>query len=86
MMTETPPVKAAARERAFRTLIQGAAIDAAVAVAAWVLANLDSVDLTTRAATIAVLVSITKTVLTSVASYVMRLKLAPSEETALSTA
>lgn len=67
----TSPVLANdARNRALRTFLQGLAIDLAVAVAAFVLANVDSI--TDRAGLILALTSLTKTLVTTVASYVMR--------------
>lgn len=67
----TSPVLANdARNRALRTFVQGLAIDLAVAVAAFALANVDSI--TDRAGFILALTSLAKTLVTTVASYVMR--------------
>ena len=59
-----------ARNRALRTFLQGLAIDLAVAVAAFALANVDSI--TDRAGLILALTSLAKTLVTTVAAYVMR--------------
>lgn len=79
-MTETQPVKAAARERAVRTFLVGLATDVAVAVAVVILANIDSVDLTDRAAITALVAAVGKTIVTTVASYILRLKVKPTTE------
>jgi len=81
-VTTTAPVKAAATERGRRTLIQGLAIDLGVAVAVVLLAWLPDANLTSGEAWLAVGVAVAKSVLTALASYVMRLKVAPAEETA----
>ena len=78
----TTVVKAAAVERGRRTLIQGLAIDLAVAVAVVLLAWLPDADLTAGEAWLALGVAVGKSLLTALASYVMRLKVAPAEETA----
>lgn len=77
----TKATKAAATERATRTALQGIAIDVAVAIAVALLAWLPDADLSSRAAWLILGTTLAKTVLTAVASYVMRLKVAPSEET-----
>lgn len=64
-----------AANRARRTLVQGLAIDVAVAVAAVLLAWLPDADLASREAWVIVGVSVAKSALTAVASWVMRLKL-----------
>lgn len=74
------PVKAAATERGRRTLVQGLAIDVAIAVAVVLLAWLPDADLTAGEAWLALGVAVGKSVLTAVASYVMRLKVTPSTE------
>lgn len=74
-------VKAAATERATRTLWQGLGIDVAIAVAAALLAWLPDADVLDGAAWLILGTILIKTVLQAVASYVMRLKLAPREET-----
>ncbi len=61
-----------ARNRALRTTIQNLGIDVGVAVATFVLANLESVDLSNKAALITIGGSLIKTVLSTIASYVMR--------------
>lgn len=68
-----------ARERSARTFVQGLAIDLAIAVAAVLLVWLPDADLSARAAWIVLGTAVAKSVLTAAASYVMRLKLAPSE-------
>ena len=59
-----------AKNRALRTFVQGLAIDLAVAVAGLVLTNID--QLTDQAALGLFAVALVKTVLTTIASYVMR--------------
>lgn len=59
-----------ASNRALRTFLQGLAVDLAVAVAALVLANVDTI--TNREGLTLFLIALAKTVVTSVASYVMR--------------
>lgn len=71
MSTPTPVLLAAdARNRGWRTFLQGLAIDVAVAVAAFVLANIDAIS--DKRALIVAAVALGKTVLTAIASYVMR--------------
>lgn len=74
------PVKAAAAERASRTLWQGLAIDVLVAVAAALLAWLPEADVLDGAAWLVLGTVLIKTVLQAAAAYVMRLKLAPARE------
>jgi hypothetical protein len=82
-ITEAPSAKrAAAGERARRTFIQGLGIDVAVAIAVLIAANIATLDLTSREALVTLGLSVVKTVLTTVTSYVMRLKLKPAEELA----
>lgn len=76
------PVKAAARERSLRTFLQGLGVDLLIAVAVVVLAQVPGADLSSGAAWIALSLAVGKSVLMAAASYVMRLKLKPSEETA----
>ena len=76
----TPTTQAAAAERGRRTFIQGVAIDVATAVAAALLLWLPDADLSSRDAWIVLGTAVAKTVLTAVASYLMRLKVAPSAE------
>ena len=73
----TTPARTDAQSRAGRTLIQGLAVDVAVAIAAALLLWLPDADLSSREAWIVLGTSLAKTVLTAVASYVMRLKVAP---------
>lgn len=75
----TPAVQADAKQRAKRTFIQGIALDVAVAVAVALLAWLPDADVTNKQAWTILLASLAKTVLTAVASYVMRLKVAPDQ-------
>lgn len=82
MNSSTAPVKAAATERGVRTLVQGLGIDVAVAVAVVLLAWLPDANLTASEAWLALGVAVGKSVLTAVASYVMRLKAAPAREAA----
>lgn len=67
-----------AQNRAIRTLIQGLAVDLAVAVAATLLAWLPDADLSSREAWTVVGLAVAKSVLTAAASWVMRAKLDPS--------
>lgn len=75
----TPAVQADAKQRAKRTFIQGIALDVAVAIAVALLAWLPDADLTSKQAWIILGTSLAKTVLTAVASYVMRLKVRPDQ-------
>lgn len=78
-MPATPalPVKVDAKSRAVRTFLQGIGIDVAVAIAAGLLLWLPDADLSSREAWIVLGTSVAKSVLTAVASYVMRLKVTP---------
>lgn len=76
------PIQAAAAERGRRTIVQGLAIDVAVAVAVVLLAWLPDADLASSTAWVILGTAVAKSVLTALASYVMRLKVAPAEETA----
>lgn len=82
-MTNAPEAtKADARQRSVRTLLQGLAIDVAVAVGAallFVLPSIDDSELLTVAAWTAVAVAVLKSVLTAIASYLTRLALPPSD-------
>jgi hypothetical protein len=69
--------QADAANRGFRTLLQGVAIDLAVAIAVAVLAWIPDADLSSRAAWLILGSAVAKTVLTALASYVMRLKVTP---------
>jgi hypothetical protein len=79
-MSTTTATKAAARERAVRTFLVGLAVDVLVGVAAVLLAWLPAADVTDRAAWLVLGATLVKTVLTSLASYVLRLKVTPREE------
>ena len=74
------PIQAAAAERGRRTLVQGLAIDLGVAIAGVLLAWLPDADLTAGEAWLALGVAVGKSVLTALASYVMRLKVDPATE------
>ena len=69
--------QADAANRGFRTLLQRVAIDLAVAIAVAVLAWIPDADLSSRAAWLILGSAVAKTVLTALASYVMRLKVTP---------
>ena len=71
--TSLPLLVADAKNRALRTWLQGLAIDIAVAVASVILASVDAIS--DRAGLITVGVALAKTVTTTIAAYVMRLKL-----------
>lgn len=77
-MTNTA-VQADAAQRAKRTFIQGIALDVCVAIAVTLLAWLPDADLSSKEAWSILGLSLAKTVLTAVASYVMRLKVAPDQ-------
>lgn len=70
-------VKQDAKNRAYRTLVQGLLIDIAIAVAAVLLVWLPDADITSREAWTVLGVSVAKSVLTAIASFVMRLKVSP---------
>lgn len=70
--------QADAVKRSKRTLWQGLAIDIGVAVAAVLLLWLPDADISSREAWIVLSTSVIKTGLTAIASYVMRLKIAPN--------
>jgi len=76
----TTPTRADAADRGWRTLIQGLAIDVLVAVAAVLLVWLPDADISKVEAWIVLGTAVAKSVLTAVASYVMRLKVAPGGE------
>lgn len=76
----TSTAHADAKQRSIRTLVQGLAIDCAVAAGAGAtaaLATIDGNELLTTAAWIALGTSVLKSVLTAGASYLARLKLPP---------
>ena len=64
-----------AKNRAWRTLLQGLATDVLVAVAAVLLAWLPDADITSAEAWTVVAVTLAKTALTTAASWIMRAKL-----------
>lgn len=80
---EAQATRAAAVERGLRTLWQGLGLDVAVAVAVALLAWLPSADVSSGAAWSLLGLSLLKTVLTAVASYVLRLKRPPTTEAEL---
>jgi hypothetical protein len=59
-----------AKNRSLRTFLQGVSIDVAVAVAALVLASVDSI--TDKAGLIVFFTALAKTIIMAIASYVMR--------------
>lgn len=71
----TTALKADARNRALRSIVQGLAVDVLVAVATALLLWLPDADLSSGEAWIVLGVALAKTVMQAVASYVMRLKL-----------
>lgn len=76
-----PADRTDAGQRSLRTLLQGLAIDVAVAAGAGVLLVLDPMpaeQLTDGAAWLVIATSVAKSVLTAGASYLARLKLPPS--------
>lgn len=75
-------VKAAATERATRSLWQGLGIDVAIAVSAALLVWLPQADVLDKTAWTVLATALVKTVLQAVAAYVMRLRVEPSTETA----
>lgn len=83
--TTTPAqaTHAAAAERGRRTLWQGLALDVAIAVAMVLLVWLPDADVTSAEGWVILGTALLKTVLTAVASYVMRLKVQPAKEAEL---
>lgn len=84
--TSTTPAQAkhaAATERGRRTLWQGLALDLGVAIAVTLLAWLPDADVASSTAWIILGTALLKSVLTAVASYVMRLKVDPAREAEL---
>ena len=73
----TTATQADAANRGFRTLVQGAAIDIAVAIAAALLLWLPQADVADPVAWTMLGTAVAKSVLTAIASYVMRLKVTP---------
>lgn len=70
-----PVLATDAKNRAARAFVQGLAIDVATAIAAALLLWLPDADLSSRDAWLVLATGVARTVLASVASYVMRLKL-----------
>lgn len=77
-MTVSPRTRTDATDRAWRTLVQGLAIDIGVATAAALLVWLPDADISSAEAWIVLGTTLAKTVLTAVASFVMRLKVDPA--------
>ena len=71
------PTQTDARNRAARTFAQGLGIDVAVGLVMVLLIWLPEADISTRQAWTALGVTVAKTLLQTVAAYVMRLKVAP---------
>lgn len=76
------PTKAAATERAKRSLWTGLALDLAVAVATALLVWLPGADVSSTTAWVILGTTLLKTVLQAAASYVLRLKVQPATELA----
>ena len=74
----TTPTQVDARNRAFRTFIQGLGIDIAVGIATVLLVWLPEADITDWQAWTILAVAVAKTLIQTVAAYVMRLKVAPA--------
>jgi hypothetical protein len=84
--TSTTPQQAkhaAAVERGTRTAWQGLAIDVAIAVAVVLLAWLPDADVASSTAWVILGTAVLKSVLTAIASYVVRLKVDPTREAEL---
>ena len=77
-MTDQAAV-ADATARSFRTFFQGIAVDGLIAVSLVLLAWLPDADLSSREAWAVLGISVAKTLLTAVASYVSRLKVPPKD-------
>lgn len=71
------PTQIDAQSRAARTFVQGLGIDAAVALAAVLLVWLPDADLTKREAWTVLGITVAKTLIQTIAAYIMRLKVAP---------
>ncbi len=78
-----PVLATDAKNRATRAFIQGLALDVLTAIAAALLVWLPDADLSSRDAWIVLATGLARTVLASIASYVMRLKLDGSVPTPL---
>lgn len=86
MSTSTTPAQAthaAATERGRRTLWQGLGLDVAIAVAMVLLMWLPDANVASAEAWLILGTAALKSVLTALASYVMRLKVAPAQEAEL---
>lgn len=81
--TPAQATHAAATERGRRTLWQGLALDVAIAIAMVLLVWLPDADVTSAEGWIILGTAVVKSVLTALASYVMRLKVAPAQEAEL---
>lgn len=79
-MTQVNTLQAAAKERAVRSFFQGLAIDVLVAIAMFIQTNIDNVS--DKTALILVLVTLAKTVVQTVAAYLLRYFAAPKAEVA----
>lgn len=79
-MATTPATRKDAADRSVRTLLTGVGLDVAIAIAAALLAWLPDADVSSTAAWIVLGTAVTKTVLQAVASYVLRLKVAPATQ------
>ncbi len=77
-MAASPATRTDATDRAWRTLVQGLAVDVAIAIAAALLVWLPDADISSTEAWIVLGTTLAKTVLTAVASFVMRLKVDPA--------
>lgn len=75
----SPTTRADAAERSVRTLFTGLALDVAVAIATALLLWLPDADLSTREAWIVLGTTVAKTVLQAAASYLVRLKVPPTQ-------
>lgn len=85
MSTTTPAqaTRAAAGERGRRTLWQGLGIDVAIAVAMALLMWLPDADLASRDAWLILASIVIKSGLTALASFIVRLKVPPTQESEL---
>lgn len=79
-MSTAVQTRAAAQERAVRSFLTGLGLDVVVAVAAALLAWLPAADVSQGTAWLILATTLIKTVLQALASYVLRLKLAPATE------
>ena len=81
--TPAEATRAAAVERGTRTLWQGLGLDVAIAVAMVLLMWLPDADVSSSEAWLVLGTALVKSVLTAVASYVLRLKKPPTQEAEL---